>query len=118
MPNYPSFDKKPDSVKKKANNNEKKLAKKLGGFNQPCSGAIAGHEGDIKTAEYLYDDKMTKHMSISLKYEDLQKLAKEALGLSREPVLILTFDSVKRGNKNFAVVPLDLWQELSGDQGE
>ena len=112
------FDQKKKSVKKKSMINEKKLAKKLGGRTQPASGAVDGYKGDIKTKDYLYDDKMTKHMSTSLKYEDLQKIAKEALDAEKEPVLILTFDSVKRGNKNFAVIPLELWQELTGETDE
>lgn len=104
-----------NTIKDKANRNEKKLAKELGGHRQPNSGAIPCFKGDIVTTNYLYDDKSTKHMSISLKYEDLQKIAKEALGSDKEPVLILTFDSVKRGTKNFAVIELELWKKLSGD---
>ena len=79
-------------------------------------GKIAGLKGDIITKDYLYDDKGTKHMSIKLDYAMLQKLAKEALDISREPVLVLSFNEVKRGCKDFAVIPLELWQELSGEK--
>ena len=116
MPNYRKFDADEESVKSKANKNEKRLAKKLGGRRQPASGAIDGYKGDIITKEYLYDDKSTKHFSLPLKFEMLQKLAKEAIDSHREPVLAVTFDSVKIGEKDFVVIPMSLWQELTGEQ--
>lgn len=119
MPNYKSFDgRDKPSVKAKANKTEKVLAKKLGGFRQPASGAIEGMKGDVVTKSYLYDSKETKHMSISLSYDMLQKLILEAYDADKDPVLVLTYNEVKRGCKEFAVVPLNLWQEVSGETNE
>ena len=110
------FDDKGESIKKKANRSEAKLAKKVGGHKQPASGAPQGCKGDVKLKEYLIDQKATGHMSTSVKVGDLQKIQKEADGSGREPVLVLKFENVKVIEKEWAVIPLALFMELKGDE--
>ena len=107
MKPYSPFDKKPESVKAKANATEKKLAKKLGGRTQPSSGAFPGLKGDIKTDAFLFDSKETVHNSISVKKEDLMKITKEANIESKHPALVLTI-----GNQEWVCLPLNTFKEM------
>lgn len=80
--------------KKKYNNYEKKLAKKVGGRRQPNSGAITGFKGDVITQEFLLDLKTTKHMSATVKVEELQKITNEALPYNKVGALVIHFENV------------------------
>ena len=108
-----SFFKK-KSKKRQCNEHEKKLAKKVGGLRQPNSGAVPGYPGDVRTKDFLLDLKETEFYSISLKMSDLLKLQKEADSQGKDPVLVLGFSKVKRGGQ-FAVIPLDIFNEMKGE---
>ena len=102
------FKQEQESVKSKANKTEKTLAKKLGGRRQPCSGALAGAKGDVKTAKFLFDSKETVNESISVKASDLMKIRSEADKQSRDPALVLSLCS---GVHQWVCIPLSVFKE-------
>jgi len=99
--------------KKETLRNEKKLAKSVGGTPQPISGAITGFKGDVKTKDYLFDLKQTTKKSSSVTIKDLHKIQREADSYMKEPVLLLQFDSIKIGDKQWAVIPMRVFKELT-----
>jgi hypothetical protein len=58
----------------------------------PLSGAGRLKE-DTKTEKYLRQKKLTTKASYSIKLEDLKKLEREALMVSRLPQFVLAFDT-------------------------
>jgi len=109
--NHYDFSNRP-SIKRKANRNEKRVAKLCSAIQTPCSGAIAGHKGDFKTKDFLYDLKSTDACSIKIDVAMLRKLLNEANGAGKEPVIVLRFNEVKNIEKEYAVIPLNLFEEM------
>jgi len=99
----------PKSIKRKSINEEKSLAKKFKLHTQPASGAIAGFKGDLKSREFLFDAKSTKHQSFSVNINDLGKIRKEAFGAGKEPVLLINFTEINQIESEYAVIPMSLF---------
>lgn len=105
------FDDPKPSRKAQANKAEKKLAKRLGGHRQPCSGAIPGHRGDVKLDTLLIDHKGTAARSFRVTVEDLAKITREANGEGKEPALVIEFEGVTTIYREWVVYPLALLEE-------
>jgi len=93
--------------KTKINNQEKVLAKKLGGRRQINSGATAKEKGDVKTPDILYDSKSTIDSKITVTSEMLAKITYEARQVNRFPGLLLTLQVGLTVPAEWAMIPLD-----------
>lgn len=71
---------------------EKAAALRFGGRRQIASGALAHSKGDIRTAEYLIEDKITAARSYSITRKVWDKIAVEALNVGKTPLLRVTID--------------------------
>lgn len=80
--------------KQRSLRSEKELAKQVNGRRQPASGAlpVAALKGDVKTADFLFDDKVTQAKSYAIKTSDWEKLRKQAFQARRKPVMRINFD--------------------------
>ena len=107
-----SSKKRKTSVKALANAHEKELADKLGGIRQPASGAIPGFKGDIKVDNFLLDSKQTTNNSIVVSTRDLTKISEEAQQEGRLPGLVLTLSTPIHISREWAAIPLEVFQEL------
>ena len=69
-----------------SSNQEKQIAKNIGGTCQANSGATLFNKGDIKTNEWLFEAKtcMKEQRSFSIKQEWLTKLKQEAFAMNKE----------------------------------
>lgn len=88
MPRLPKWfvdmrEKESESVKAKANKQEKDFAKRardLGARRQPASGALWSAKGDVRIGGLaLGDNKFTKHKSVSVTKEMWEKVKREAM---------------------------------------
>lgn len=72
---------------------ERRAAKVFGGRVQPASGAInvAALKADVKSREFLVDDKTTNTQSYSLNVKTWRKLQKEAFMNRRRPAMRIEF---------------------------
>lgn len=99
--------------KTKAIATEKKLAKRLGGFAQPNSGAFRQYKGDVSLDDFLIDSKQTESNSISITRQMVIKITQEANESNKEPCLVLTFEKlVKTVANQWAVIPLAEFKKL------
>lgn len=74
------------------NDREAKLAKRVGGRQQPNSGSIDGYKGDIVDSEYLYDSKSTVKKSLKITTDMIIKHSRDARQSGKTPAFILSFD--------------------------
>ena len=70
-------------IKKISKKQEAESAKLFGGRVQPASGALATAKGDVRTKEFLIENKYTEKEKYALKYEILDKIWKEAVRESK-----------------------------------
>lgn len=80
-----------ESIKKFANNEEKKFAKESGTIRTPASGATTFLKGDSLDSSNMYDLKSTKNSQIIVTVDMLRKLEKDAFRMGKNPVLVLNF---------------------------
>ena len=66
------------TIKEKSQEQEKQVAKKLGGRTTAASGALHSDKGDVSTDDFLVECKRTDKAQLSLKKEWLQKIKSEA----------------------------------------
>ena len=66
-------------IKKKSLKQEKRTAKEFGGLTQIASGAIEGMKGDVRTSEYLIENKFTDASNYTVDYKIWNKIFKEAI---------------------------------------
>ena len=75
-------------IKRKAKAQEARTAKECGGRVTPASGALEGCKGDVRTADYLIENKFTDEEFYKLELAIWKKIEKEALRDSlRTPVM-------------------------------
>lgn len=79
------------SVKAKSNNQEKKLAKKIGATQVPASGAVRFGGYDLNHPLACIEAKYTDEIHYTLKFNDLEKIRKIALSKNKIPVLVIEF---------------------------
>ena len=92
---------------------EKKLIKDLGGRGRPASGALQGAKGDIDLDTVLMEAKSTTGDSLGLKFEWLNKIAKEARAEGKTPALAVSFvrnDGTPYVDGEWVAVPLAYWK--------
>lgn len=83
-------------VKRKSDRQEKRTAKEFGGSTQIASGAIDGMKGDVRTEDYLIENKYTEAPSYKLSLATWNKIAKEALRDSfRTPLMQIDVQDVE-----------------------
>jgi hypothetical protein len=66
---------------------EDRLAKKVGGRRQVASGAFWSAKGDVRSDDLLIEHKWTGKATVTIKAAVLEKIVKEAITVSRMPVL-------------------------------
>lgn len=98
--------------KQEAMEREQEFAKGLGGVAQPSSGAGVQHKGDIKLDNFLLDSKFTEANSALVTASMLAKISAEARQIGKSPGLILTLQTPGITPKDWAVIPLEVFQEL------
>ncbi len=76
-------------VKKKWAEQEKRLAKTVGGSQPAASGAFWTRKGDVRNEDLLIEAKQTSKKSFSIKGEVWDKIEREALLDGRVPVLAI-----------------------------
>lgn len=76
-------------MKKSWQEAERKTAKEFGGRQTPRSGGLWFKPGDVKTNDFLIDNKTTKHKSFTVTKKIWDKLSKEALLEQRLPCLMV-----------------------------
>lgn len=71
---------------------EKRVAKKVGGRVQPGSGCLSpsGLKEDVRSEKCLIQVKATSKKRFILKRDDLDKLIHNALNIGKTPVMVLT----------------------------
>lgn len=95
---------------------EKRLAKSLGGRARPGSGAMDGAKGDIEIGEFLLEAKSTTGKSMSISFEWLAKIGREARREGKTPALAIAFvteDGRSVTDGEWVLVPMHLFKELS-----
>lgn len=95
---------------KKGREAEKRLAKELNARQQPNSGAVKQRrlKGDVVSDHCLYDEKTTLKKSYSVTLKDMRKIEKEALDMTKMPVLVINFNDMEK----YAVLRLDDYKEI------
>jgi len=81
------------STRSRSSRSEKRLAKLLGGKVQPASGAlpVGALKGDVVTAEFMFDDKITGAASFAVSVKLWRKTANDAARQGRRPVIRISF---------------------------
>ena len=104
------------SIKKQANEREKRIAKDLGGSAVPASGSLDGAKGDVSTDQFLIDSKHTSSKSMIVTSKMLNKISKEAREIGKTPALILELGEVQLGtSKEWVCIPKRVFQEMVDD---
>lgn len=81
-------------VKKKSAKQEKRTSKEFGGRIQVASGALWGAKGDVRTEEYLIENKFTDKDYYILKVATWNKIKREAIRDSlRKPLMQIDVSS-------------------------
>lgn len=102
------------TIKRRSQDQEAYIAKVYGGVVSPSSGAAAGDQGDVRTSQLLIECKQSgepekERRSMSVKLDDLEKIADEAWSEGKVPMMALRIynpDSVladEKGNVDLAV---------------
>lgn len=99
--------------KKRSQAQEKRAAKREGGYVQPASGALSGAKGDVRAPGIRMECKFTRAKSFSLKLEELMKIEGEA-NANEKPVFEIEFQGV-HPPRRYVVLPGYVWDQLRGD---
>ena len=97
---------------------EKKVAKKLGGKRQVNSGATAFQKGDVITDQFLVEckTKTKDSKSFTIKEDWLLKNEEEAFAMNRDSALC--FDFGPSANKRYYIISERLFDLLQQYMGE
>ncbi len=106
-----------NKVQKHGQKAEKRTAKRFEVIRRAGSGSVDGFKGDFEVRNFLVENKTTEHRSISLKYDWLRKISKEALAENKEPALAIQFVD-REGNPiatdaKWVCIPERLFNEMS-----
>jgi hypothetical protein len=95
---------------------EKRLSKRIKAKLTPASGALEGAKGDMEKRNFLIESKATKHASISVTLEWLDKIAIEARDRGKDPALVIQFVDAAgnpwRGS-SWVLIPERVFAEIS-----
>lgn len=86
---------------------EKRVAKLVGGSLQPGSGSGWKRQNDVRSDGVLWEMKRTSKKSITIKASDLEHLRKNALLEDRVPVM-----HIELGDRRWVVIPEDDYLEM------
>lgn len=93
---------------------EKRVAKALGGRVQPASGALWVHRNDVRTDDWLIENKRTDNeATISIKMTALRDLEMHAVLDDRMPALQIDIGS--KGKQYFIVPAWVFYEALARD---
>lgn len=95
---------------------EKATAKRLGGKQQPGSGALDGAKGDITFASFLIENKAVDAESIRIPLQWLLKVYGEALAGQRIPALAFQFTTqagVSDARSRWVCIPEHVFKDLT-----
>jgi len=102
------------SAKNKPKEQEKRVARRVGGHRQPASGAFTGMKGDVKSKRFLFDAKRTKFGSMAITVDWLRKISREAEDAGKIPALSLEWEETPMHiEKDWVVVPMYAFEELT-----
>jgi len=90
---------------------EKAVAKRLGGKVQPGSGSQWMRKGDVSTPDFLVECKVTEKQSYRLTRAVLDKIEQEAAMENLEYALVVDI-----AGKSYAVVSTDVFVSLRDDR--
>lgn len=94
---------------------EKNTSKRLKAYLTPASGAIQGAKGDMVKGEFLLENKSTIKQSLSLKYEWLEKISREAVCQEKTPSVSIQFVDSQGASKptgRWVLIPEHVFQEF------
>lgn len=80
-----------------------------------ASGAMASDKGDIVLSDFLVENKSTVNESMSVQYDWLTKISREALEDKKAPALTVQFtDNIGRPKKfgSWVMIPEALFEEV------
>lgn len=96
---------------------ERDVAELVDGRLTPGSGNKPMHKGDVKNDMFMIECKSSKHRSLSIKLEWLEKISEEALCRNRFPMVQLRFDSncASTCDRDWMLMPSGLYKALFGN---
>jgi hypothetical protein len=95
---------------------EKRIIKKIGGRQQPASGAIPGIPNDGIKGRYLIEVKSTINYSLGLKRKWLEELDENAILRGKKAAMIIVYNNSMRslqGSQEWVAVPLNDFKLLT-----
>lgn len=96
------------NIKKEANRQERKIAKKIGGKNTMKSGGFIFDPADIKLEDSIVEVKnVIKSKQLIIKEEMLEKLLKESSRVGKKPIMILNFPYSNLRIKKWVLIPYE-----------
>lgn len=103
------WDKKPHEKRQ-----NKRLDKSIGGYLTPASGALDGAKGDRELDGTIkIEQKATDKKSISIKFEFLEKIFREAKQQGKDPALMFSFLKIKSiAPTDWAAIPVSLFKRM------
>lgn len=103
----------PSKSHKRAPEQEKEMAKRLGGRTTLASGA-KDEKGDVRIRGIArIECKTTKHKSFSVTLDMIRKIEEAALGAGEMPALVVEFNDNGKKIAEVAVVPMYVLDELA-----
>lgn len=106
------------SIGRGGRHSEKRIAKSVGARQTAASGAVEGFKGDLSMKDFLAECKSTQNGSMSLKFDWLVKISKEARDTRRRPLMMISF-TTEGGravpNGDWVMMPLALFKEIVED---
>jgi len=101
------------SIKEVVNKHEADLAKRMGGYRRPASGALSGMKGDLTAGNFLLDSKQTKNNSIMIAGKDLVKISREAREDGKLPGLVVKIEGIATTvSPEWVMIPIEVFTEL------
>ena len=105
------------SRKREILQHEQSIAGRLGGHAQPNSGALDHRKGDVELDTLLLDSKETHTSALVLSLRDINKIAREAAEVGKDPGLVITlWQAPSTTPKEWVAVPLEVFAQLLDNQ--
>ena len=107
--------KKEETQRYHSDRQEEATADRLGGSVQRGSGATENHKGDVKTRDWLVENKTTEHASMSVKGSWLEKISGEARIAGKDPAVEIEIRGITDPltEKQWVMVPASVFAEMA-----
>lgn len=95
---------------------EKHFAKRMGGKQQPGSGALDGAKGDVTYHNFLIENKACAGESITIPLQWLLKAYGEAIASNRSPALAFQFttaEGLSNARARWVCIPEHVFKDLT-----